>query len=83
MDAEHIQRQFPFSVFSDIVLLTTHRFLVFNRFFTKIEMFELEENRSRTTTMQVNNVLGHPQNPHPQGGQTTFLSHREIANVGD
>ena len=33
--------------------------------------------------MQVNNVLGHPQNPQPQGGQTTFLSHREIANVGD
>ena len=35
------QRQFPFSVFSDIVLLSSHRLMVFKRFFTKITMFDV------------------------------------------
>jgi hypothetical protein len=36
-----VQRQFPFSVFADIVLLTSHRVLMFKRFFTKIDMFDV------------------------------------------
>jgi hypothetical protein len=36
-----VQRQFPFSVFADIVLLSTHRLLLFKRFFTKIDMFDV------------------------------------------
>jgi uncharacterized Zn finger protein (UPF0148 family) len=138
-----VQRQFPFSIFADIVLLSTHRLMVFRRFFTKIDMFdvnyvdvhdvtikqgfftssltiissdrrsctvprliteqalnvyrlcqdvetkariarrqfELEENRSRTTTMQVNNVVPpagafvHPQQP-------PMLPNRGISQIG-
>lgn len=140
-----IQRQFPFSIFADIVVLSTHRLLVFKRFFTKIDMFDvnyvdfhditikqgfftstltittadnricavvrlvtdqaiaiyrmcqdietkarmarrqfqLEENRSRTTTMQVNNLAA-PPNAFPQSQPpTTLLPHRDISNVGD
>lgn len=36
-----VQRQFPFSLFSDIALLTSHRLMVFKRFFTKVTMFDL------------------------------------------
>ena len=36
-----VQRKFPFSVFADIILLSSHRLLVFNRFFTKITMFDV------------------------------------------
>jgi hypothetical protein len=36
-----VQRQFPFSLFADIVLLTSHRVLMFKRFFTKIDMFDV------------------------------------------
>jgi len=36
-----LQRQFPFSIFSDIALLTSHRLMVFKRFFTKVTMFDL------------------------------------------
>lgn len=139
-----VQRQFPFSIFADILLVTTHRIMAFRRFFTKVAMFdinyvdvhdvtiqqgfftsslsivsanrrsctvsrliteqalsvyrlcqdietkariarrgfELEENRSRTTTMQVNNLVPpagafvHPQQP-PQ-----MLPHRGISQVG-
>ncbi len=142
-----VQRQFPFSIFSDVVLLSTHRLLVFKRFFTKIDMFDvnyvdfndvtikqgfftsaltittdnhracsvvrlisdqalnvyrlcqdietkarmsrrqfqLEENRSRTTTMQVNNLVAGPdsraapQNPPSQ----PLLPNHDISNVGD
>lgn len=140
-----VQRQFPFSIFADIVLLSTHRLMVFKRFFTKIDMFDvnyvdfhdvtikqgfftsaltittdnrrmcsvfrliteqalnvyrlcqdietkarmarrqfqLEENRSRTTTMQVNNVVAPPDSfPQPQR-QQALLPQRDISNVGD
>ncbi len=33
-----VQRQFPFTLFSDIALLTSHRLLFFHRFFTKVSM---------------------------------------------
>ena len=36
-----VQRQFPFSIFSDIVLLSSHRLMMFTRFFTKITMFDV------------------------------------------
>jgi hypothetical protein len=36
-----VQRQFPFSIFADIVLLSSHRLLVFKRFFTKIDMVDV------------------------------------------
>lgn len=36
-----IQRQFPFSLFADIVLLSSHRLMVFKRFFSKIDMFDV------------------------------------------
>lgn len=139
-----VQRQFPFSIFGDIVLLSTHRLMVFMRFFTKIDMFDvnyvdlhdvtikqgfftstltittdnrrcsavrliteqalniyrlcqdietkarlarrqfhLEENRSRTTTMQVNNLVAPPDSfPQPQR-QQPLLPQRDISNVGD
>lgn len=35
------QRKFPFSVFADIVLLSSHRLILFKRFFNKIEMFDV------------------------------------------
>lgn len=36
-----VQRKFPFSVFSDIVLLSSHRLLLFKRFFNKVDMFDV------------------------------------------
>lgn len=36
-----VQRQFPFSLFADIVVLSSHRLLVFRRFFTKIDMLDV------------------------------------------
>jgi phage FluMu protein Com len=36
-----LQRQFPFTFFSDIALLTSHRLMVFKRFFTKVTMIDL------------------------------------------
>lgn len=36
-----VQRQFPFSLFADIVLLSSHRLMMFKRFFTKIDMFDV------------------------------------------
>ena len=36
-----VQRQFPFSIFAGIVLLTSHRLLAFDRFFTSINMFDV------------------------------------------
>ena len=140
-----IQRQFPFSIFADIVLLSTHRLLVFNRFFTKIDMFDinyvdfkdvrisqgfftssltivsdsrksatvvrliteqalniyrlcqdietkariarrqyqLEENRSRTTTMQVNNLVAPPEAFPQSQRQPSLLQNRDISGVGD
>jgi len=36
-----VQRQFPFSLFADIVLLSTHRLLIFRRFFTKVDMLDV------------------------------------------
>jgi hypothetical protein len=142
-----VQRQFPFSVFSDIVLLSSHRLLVFQRFFTKIELFDvnyvdlrdvtikqgfftsaltvtsvnrqtrtisrlvtdqalnvyrlcqdietkariarrqfqLEENRSRTTQMQVNNLMGGPESWQLPPGQrpVSQLPQRDISGVGD
>ena len=36
-----VQRKFPFSLFADIVLLSSHRLMVFSRFFTKITMFDV------------------------------------------
>ena len=140
-----VQRQFPFSIFADIVLLSTHRLMVFKRFFTKIDMFDvnyvdfkdvrisqgfftssltivsdsgksctvsgliteqalnlyrlcqdietkariarrqfqLEENRSRTTTMQVNNLVA-PPDAFPQSQrQSPLLQNRDISGVGD
>lgn len=140
-----VQRQFPFSIFADIVLLSTHRLMVFKRFFTKIDMFDvnyvdfhdvkikqgffssslsiatdngrtcsverliteqalnvyrlcqdietkarmarrqfqLEENRSRTTTMQVNNLVA-PSDSFPQSKRHQALfPQRDISNVGD
>ena len=140
-----VQRQFPFSIFADIVLLSTHRVMVFKRFFTKIDMFDinyvdfkdvrisqgfftssitivsdnhksstvvrliteqalnlyrlcqdietkariarrqfqLEENRSRTTTMQVNNLVA-PPDAFPQSQrQSPLLQNRDISGVGD
>jgi len=139
-----VQRQFPFSLFADIVLLSTHRLMVFKRFFSKIDMFDvnyvdfhdvtikqgfftssltittdnrracsvvrlitsqalnvyrhcqdietkarmarrqfqLEDNRSRTSTMQVNNLVAPPEAfPQPQRPQS--LLPRDISNVGD
>jgi endogenous inhibitor of DNA gyrase (YacG/DUF329 family) len=139
-----VQRQFPFSIFADIVLVTTHRLMVFRRFFTKVSMFDvnyvdvhdvtiqqgfftsslsivsadrrsclvdrliteqalhvyrvcqdietkariarrqfdLEDNRSRTTTMQINNVVPPPGTfVHPQ--QPPLLGNRGISEVGD
>ena len=139
-----VQRQFPFSIFADIVLLSTHRLMVFKRFFTKIDMFDvnyvdfqdvkikqgfftssltitagkrlclvaglvteqalniyrlcqdietkariarrqfqLEENRSRTTTMQINNLVAPPASfPQPQH-QAPLLPNRDISGVGE
>jgi len=140
-----VQRQFPFSIFADIVLLSTHRVMVFKRFFTKIDMFDinyvdfndvkisqgfftssliiaghnhktctverlitdqalnvyrlcqdietkariarrqfqLEENRSRTNTMQVNNLVA-PSDSLPQSQrQPPQLQSRDISGVGD
>jgi hypothetical protein len=140
-----VQRQFPFSIFADIVLLTSHRLMVFKRFFTKIDMFDvnyvdftnvsikqgfftsvltittfdrrrcsvdrlvteqalnvyrlcqdietkarvarrqfqLEENRSRTTTMQVNNLVAPPEAFPPAPRSQGLLPQRDISNVGD
>lgn len=36
-----VQRKFPFSIFSDIVLLSSHRLMLFKRFFNKIDMFDV------------------------------------------
>jgi hypothetical protein len=140
-----VQRQFPFSVFADVVLLSSHRVLMFKRFFTKIDMFdvnyvdfkdvtihqgfftssltvqtddrrnctvsylitdqalnvyrlcqdietkariarrqfELEENRSRTTQMHINNNLPTPQHlPQPQQPMR-HLGQQDISNIGD
>ncbi len=140
-----VQRQFPFSIFADIVLLSTHRLMVFKRFFTKIDMFDvnyvdfhdvtikqgfftssltiasddrrrcsvvrlvteqalnlyrlcqdietkariarrqfqLEENRSRTTTMQVNNLVAPPDSFPQAQRQAPLLPNRDISGVGD
>ncbi|REK07444.1 MAG: hypothetical protein DWQ37_21145 [Planctomycetota bacterium] len=140
-----VQRQFPFSVFSDIVLLSTHRLMIFKRFFSKIDMFDvnyvdfhnvtikqgfftstltistddgrvcsvlrlitnqalnvyrlcqdietkarmarrqfqLEENRSRTTTMQVNNLVAAPDSFPQTQRQDPLVPHRDISSVGD
>jgi phage FluMu protein Com len=135
-----VQRKFPFSLFADIVLLSSHRLLCFKRFFTKIDMFDvnyvdiqnvtvrqgffttaltvkkaggtsftikglvtdqaldvyrrcqdietkarmtrrqfqLEENRSRTTQMQINNVSG----VVPPSGNVR-LEQGGVARIGD
>jgi hypothetical protein len=140
-----VQRQFPFSIFSDIVLLSTHRLMVFKRFFTKINMFDvnyidfqdvkvmqgfftstltittahgrasavnrlvtdqalnvyrmcqdietkariarrqfqLEENRSRTTSMQINNLVAPPDSFAQSQKQNLLLPGRDISRVGD
>ena len=140
-----VQRQFPFSIFADVVLLSTHRLMVFKRLFTKIDMFDvnyvdfnnvaikqgfftsvltittfdrrrcsvdrlvteqalnvyrlcqdietkariarrqfqLEENRSRTTTMQVNNLVAPPEAFPPTPRSQGLLPQRDISNVGD
>lgn len=142
-----VQRQFPFSLFADVVLLSSHRLLIFKRFFSKIDLFDvnyvdivdvsvqqgyftsaltvvthdrrrctainlisdqalkvyrlcqdvetkariarrafqLEENRSRTTQMQVNNVLGSPiADPGPSiQGSTPRISHNDFPRIGD
>ena len=140
-----VQRKFPFSVFADIVLVSTHRLMVFSRFFTKIDMFDanyvdiqnvrikqgfftscltfvangrgvctvprlitdqalniyricqdietkariarrqfqLEENRSRTTTMQVNNLIAKPDSIAPRPSQTPLLPNRDLSNIGE
>lgn len=142
-----VQRKFPFSMFSDVVLLSSHRLMVFKRFFTKIDMFDvnyvdfndvtikqgfftsslrisddngrvcsvsrlitnhalniyrlcqdietkariarrqfqLEENRSRTTQMQVNNLVADPESRSiPQASRSTsLLQNRNISDVGD
>ena len=36
-----VQRKFPFSLFTDIVLLSSHRLLLFRRFFTKIDVLDV------------------------------------------
>ncbi len=36
-----VQRKFPFSVFADIVLLSSHRLMLFKRFFNKVDMFDV------------------------------------------
>jgi hypothetical protein len=36
-----VQRQFPFSIFADIVLLSSHRLMTFRRFFNSITMFDV------------------------------------------
>lgn len=36
-----LQRPFPFTLFSDIALLTSHRLMVFRRFFTKVTMHDV------------------------------------------
>lgn len=36
-----VQRKFPFSIFADIVLLSSHRLMLFKRFFNKIDMFDV------------------------------------------
>jgi hypothetical protein len=145
-----VQRKFPFSIFADIVLLSSHRLMLFKRFFNKIDMFdvnyvdmqnvkikqgfftsalstvcsdgrtcvihrlvtdqalkvyrlcqdietkariarrqfELEENRSRTTQMNVNNVIASPTpQPFQQFGQmpgaAPALPHRQdISQIG-
>jgi hypothetical protein len=144
------QRKFPFSIFADIVLLSSHRLMLFKRFFNSIDMFdvnyvdmqnvkikqgfftsslsavcsdgracvvhrlvtdqalkvyrlcqdietkariarrqfELEENRSRTTQMNVNNVISSPtQQPFQQfdqmPGAAQALPHRkDISQIG-
>ena len=35
------QRKFPFSIFADIVLLSSHRLMLFKRFFNKVDMFDV------------------------------------------
>ncbi len=145
-----VQRKFPFSIFADIVLLSSHRLMLFKRFFNKIDMFdvnyvdmqnvkvkqgfftsvlsavcsdgrtcmvnrlitdqalqvyrlcqdietkariarrqfELEENRSRTTQMNVNNVMASPA-PQPfqqfnqMPGSAQALPYRQdISQIG-
>jgi hypothetical protein len=142
-----VQRQFPFSIFSDIVLLSSHRVLMFKRFFTKIDMFDvnyvdfqdvtvkqgfftsaltvrsddqrsctitrlvtdqalnvyrlcqkietkariarrqfqLEENRSRTTQMQINNLVAPSQPPALPGDQRSVsqLPYHDLSGIGD
>ena len=134
-----VQRQFPFSIFADIVLLSTDRLMVFKRFFTKVDMFDvnyvdfqdvtikqgfftsslrittykrrscsvvrlvteqalnlyrlcqdieskarmarrqfqLEENRSRTTSMQINNLVAPSESFPPPQRQTPLLPNRK------
>jgi hypothetical protein len=36
-----VQRQFPFSLFADIVVLSSHRLMIFKRFFNKIDLFDV------------------------------------------
>lgn len=138
-----LQRQFPFTFFSDIALLTSHRLMFFKRFFTKVTMidlnyvdfgdvtirqgfftstitiagangrvfsidklitdqaltlyrhcqdietkariarrqFQLEENRSRTSQMQINNITAQPS--VPQAIDSRAIAYRDISNVGD
>ena len=141
-----VQRQFPFTLFSDIALLTSHRLMVFRRFFTKVSMddvnyvdfedvriqqgyftssitikcingrifgidklitdqalnlyrhcqdietkariarrqFELEENRSRTNQLQINNLAPQPNYGHPGLAiNSPIIGHRDISNIGD
>lgn len=47
-----VQRQFPFSIFSDIVLLSSHRLMMFTRFFTKITMFDVNYVDFKDVTIQ-------------------------------
>jgi hypothetical protein len=142
-----VQRQFPFSIFTDIVLLSSHRVLMFKRFFSKIDMFDvnyvdfqdvtvkqgfftsaltvcsddhrsctitrlitdqalhvyrlcqkietkariarrqfqLEENRSKTTQMQINNLVAPSQPPALSGDQRPVaqLPYHEHSRIGD
>jgi hypothetical protein len=140
-----VQRQFPFSLFADIVLLTSHRLMVFRRFFTRVIMsdlnyvdfgnitvhqgfftatlyvsttrgamvtvkgliidqalamyracqdietkariarrqFQLEENRSRTNQIQINNMTGYPEPSNRNVIDSRAITSRDISNVGD
>lgn len=137
-----VQRQFPFSLFADIVVLSSHRLLIFKRFFSKIDMidvnyvdfgdvrirqgfftsaltistgdrrdytvsylvtdqalnlyrlcqdietkariarrqFQLEENRSRTSQMQINNLIAHPDPGQRPGSR---IGQQDISRVGE